>query len=422
MKSLAAIRSQFPILKRKVNGKPLAYLDNASTTQKPKVVIDAIKRNYERSNANVHRGINTLSEESTKAYEDARETVARFIGASRDELIFTRNTTDSLNMIARMLEPHMKTRGEILVTQMEHHSNLVPWQQLCKRTGTTLKILPITDEGRWDMEQLPRFLTNKTNIVAAAHSSNVLGTINPIASLSKSAHAAGAVMVVDGAQAAAHVPINVRTLGCDFYALSAHKMYGPTGIGALYGKREALENLEPIAFGGDMVKSVEWYDAQWNDLPWKFEAGTPHVTGAIGWAAAIDVIMDIGMEQIEAIERNLTHHLLSVLKNIPDVTMYGPQTSVNRTGIVSFTIGGIHPHDIATILDREGIAIRSGHHCAMPLMVRLGVTATNRASIAVYNTKKEIDRLGKAIEKALDIFRPNVSVPVQWVNKNLWQK
>ncbi len=416
------IRSQFPILKRKVNGKSLTYVDNAATTQKPKAVLDKLEQYYIKINANVHRGIHTLSEEASAAYEGARETLARYIGATPQELIYTRNATDSINIVARLLESRLGKRDEILVTQMEHHSNLVPWQQLAKRTGATLKILPITDEGRWDMSELPRLLTSSTKIVAVNHCSNVLGTINPVSTIARAAHQVGALVVVDGAQAAAHIPINMRVLDCDFYAMSAHKMYGPTGIGALFGKKEILEILEPVSFGGDMIKSVSSFDAEWNDLPWKFEPGTPAIAEAIGWGAAVEWLKKNDIDQIERYERDLTKQLLNAFTELPDITVYGPATTSNRVGVVSFTMEGVHPHDIATILDREGVAIRSGNHCAMPLMVRLGVPATARVSLAVYNTKSEIATILKALKKAWTIFHPKVMVSVPESRRNLWQK
>lgn len=422
MLSPASIRSQFPILKRKVNGKPLVYVDNAATTQKPKTVLDTMDQYYTKINSNVHRGIHTLSEEASTTYELSRETLARSIGATPQELIYTRNATDSINIVARLLESRLGKRDEIVVTQMEHHSNLVPWQQLVKRTGATLKILPITDEGRWDMTELPRLLNGNTKIVAVNHCSNVLGTINPVSTLARAAHQVGALVVVDGAQATAHIPVNVRVLDCDFYALSAHKMYGPTGIGALFGKKEILEMLEPVSFGGDMIKSVESFDATWNDLPWKFEPGTPPIAEAIGWGAAVEWLKKTDIDAIERYERELTQQLLSALDELPGIVIYGPATTSNRVGVVSFTMDGVHPHDIATVLDREGVAIRSGNHCAMPLMIRLGVSATARVSLAVYNTKSEITSIIKALKKAWTIFHPTVTVTVPEAKRNLWQK
>ncbi len=414
------IRAQFPILKRKIHGKPLVYLDNAATTQKPQVVIEKLGHYYRTMNANVHRGIHTLSEEATAAYEGSRETIARFIGAIAKEIVFTRNATDSINLVARSLDRGLKPKDEILVTQMEHHSNLVPWQQLALRTGTVLKILPITDEGRWDMDQLPRFLTSRTKVVAVSHVSNVLGTVNPVTAIVRWAHAVGAIVLVDGAQAMGHMGVNVRVLDCDFYAFSGHKMYGPTGIGVLYGKKELLEQMEPVTFGGDMVKGVEWMSATWNKIPWKFEAGTPHVEGVIGLAAAVGWMQTIGVDHIEREERLLTQYTLDALQNIQGLTIQGPSTTTNRIGVISFTLEHVHPHDIATILNERGIAVRAGHHCAMPLMTRLGVPATARASLAAYNTKKEIDQLAKAIEEAIRIFTPKVIVDVP--KRNLWQK
>jgi len=414
------IRPQFPILKRKINGKPLVYLDNAATTQKPKVTIDALTKYYTTNNANVHRGIHTLSEEATTQYEHSRKTISQFIGAIPKEIVFTRGTTESINLVARALgDAVVKPRDEILVTQMEHHSNLVPWQQLCRRTGAILKVLPITDEGRWDMEQLGRFLSSKTKIVAVSHCSNVLGSINPITATTRAAHSHGAVVVVDGAQAVAHIPVNVRVLDCDFYAFSSHKMYGPTGVGVLYGKQELLERMEPVQYGGDMVNAVEWFSATWNDSPWKFEAGTQDIGGIIAFGKTVEWIQKIGMDTIESAERTLTLHLLERLNSISGLTLQGPNSTINRIGVASWSLENIHPHDIATILNDRGIAIRSGHHCAMPLMTRLGVSATSRASLAVYNTKKEIDELAHALDHALKIFKPRVTVDVP--KRNLWQ-
>ncbi|MBI5135180.1 SufS family cysteine desulfurase [Candidatus Uhrbacteria bacterium] len=420
MHTAASIRSQFPILKRKINNNPLAYLDNAATTQKPQSVVKAITDFYTQYNANVHRGMHALSEQASTAYEDGRERIARFFGATPEEFIFTRGTSDSINIVARMLEPRLKPNDEILATQMEHHSNLVPWQQLVKRTGAVLKILPITDEGRWDMDALERILSGNTKIVAVNHCSNVLGTINPVAAMVRAAHQAGALVVVDGAQSSAHLPLNLRSLDVDFYAVSSHKMYGPTGMGGFYGKHEILELLEPVSFGGDMIRSVEAFDATWNDLPWKFEPGTPHIAGAIGWAAAVDWMQSVGWDTLEAQERELTQYALDTLKQVPGITIHGPNTAVNRLGVISMTMDGVHPHDIATLLDREGVAVRSGTHCAMPLMTRLGIPATARASFACYNIKKEVDQLAKALQTAWKMFHPTVTVQVP--AKNLWQR
>lgn len=384
-------------------------------------VIENIRSYYLKSNANVHRGIYTLSEESTALYEQARVTVAKFIGATPPEIIFTKGTTESINAVARSWgDAHVGRGDRILVTQMEHHANLVPWQQLAKRAGAQLSILPITDDGHWDLKQLPRFLSERTKIVAINHCSNVLGTINPITTLIRAAKQVGAITLIDGAQSVAHLNVDMRALDCDFYAFSSHKMYGPTGVGVLYGKREQLEEMEPWLYGGDMVKSVDWFDAQWNDVPYKFEGGTPNIEGVVGLGSAIEWINKIGWNTLETIEHALTRELIDMLRSVPGLTIHGPQDSTDRLGVVSFTMKGAHPHDIASILDERAIAIRAGHHCAMPLMTRLGVAATARASLAVYNTKTEIQLLGKALEHVSSVFQPKISVPVS--GKNLWQK
>lgn len=421
MPSPVSIRKHFPILQRRFNQKPLVYIDNASTTQKPTSVIESTRSYYLKSNANVHRGIYALSEEASALYEHSRVRVAKFIGSTPEEIIFTKGTTESINGVARSWgDAHVGRGDRILVTQMEHHANLVPWQQLAKRAGAQLSILPITDDGRWDLKQLPRFLSERTKIVAVNHCSNVLGTINPVATLIRAAKQVGAITVIDGAQSIAHINVDMRSLDCDFYAFSGHKMYGPTGVGVLYGKRSRLEEMEPWFYGGDMVTSVDWFDAQWNDIPYKFEGGTPNIEGVVGLGAAIQWIEKIGWDTIEKTERALTQELMDMLHSVAGLTIHGPQDTNDRIGVVSFTLKGTHPHDIASILDERAIAIRAGHHCAMPLMTRLGVAATARASLAMYNTKTEIQLLGKALEHVNSIFQPKTSVVLN--GKNLWQK
>lgn len=397
------IRRLFPILDQKVNGKPLVYLDNAATSQKPLSVIEALDRYYREYNSNVHRGVHTLGTKATDAYEGAREKVRRFINAkSTQEIIFTRGTTTALNMVATSYgRANLQEGDEIVITYMEHHSNLIPWQQAAKRTGATLKYIPLQADGTIDMKDVEATVTENTKIVAVAHVSNVLGTINPIKEIARIAHQRGAVIVVDAAQSAPHMKIDVQDLDCDFLAFSGHKMCGPTGIGVLYGKRELLEKMEPVEFGGEMIDFVELYESTWKELPWKFEGGTPIIAGAIGLGAAIDFLEEIGLDNIAAHEQELAQYALERLSAIEGLTIYGPQ---HRGGLVTFNIEGVHPHDVATVLDAEGIAVRAGHHCAQPLMKWLNVTATARASFYLYNTKEEIDQLADALQKTKEYF------------------
>jgi len=397
------IRALFPILHQQVNGHPLVYFDSAATSQKPLPVIETLDRYYREYNSNVHRGVHTLGTKATDAYEGAREKVRRFLNAqSAQEIIFTRGTTASLNLVASSYgRANVKEGDEIVITYMEHHSNLIPWQQLAKQTGATLKYIPMQEDGTIDLRDVEATVTEAAKIVAIAHVSNVLGTINPVREIARIAHERGAVVVVDAAQSAPHMKVDVQELDCDFLALSGHKMCGPTGIGVLYGKKKWLEQMEPVEFGGEMIDFVELYDSTWKELPWKFEGGTPIIAGAIGLGAAIDFLEQVGLDAIAAHEHELAQYALERLAGIDGVTVYGPK---ERAGLVTFNIEGVHPHDVATVLDAEGVAIRAGHHCAQPLMKWLGVTATARASFYLYNTKEEIDRFIAALQKAKEYF------------------
>jgi cysteine desulfurase/selenocysteine lyase len=387
-------RGDFPILERVVNGHPLIYLDSGASSQKPRTVLEAMNRYYERSHANVHRSIHTLGEEATELYEVARDAVQRFIGApSREEVVFTRGTTDGLGLIAETIGRTLERGDEIVVTELEHHSNLIPWQLVAKDRGAMLRAVPIRDDGTLDLAALDRLLTSRTRVVAFAHISNVLGTITPVAEIVRKARAVGAFTVVDGAQAAPHLRLDMSALGCDFYVFSAHKMLGPTGIGVLYGRRAVLDSLEPGRGGSEMIKEV-WIDhAQWNDLPWRFEPGTPPIAEAVGLTAAIEYLEKLGMDRVAEHERALTRQTLEGLARIPGVTVYGPPASVDRGAVVAFGVEGMHPHDVAALLDAEGIAVRAGHHCAMPLMRRLGIVGTSRATFSVFNSPDEVARL-----------------------------
>ena len=404
-------RADFPILSRTVHGKPLVYLDNAATTQKPRQVIDAFVNYYSRYNANIHRGIHTLAEEATAAYEAVRERTARFIGAPGPRtIVFTRNTTESINLFANAWGRARLAPGDrILLSEMEHHSNLVPWQLLAKATGAALAFIPITDDGRLRLEELDKLLTTRTKLVSITHMSNVLGTINPIERIVERAHARGALVFVDAAQSVPHLPLDVRRLGCDALAFSAHKMLGPTGVGVLYAREELLESMEPFLGGGEMISDVQLTSATWNEIPWKFEAGTPNIADVIAFGEALAYLERIGLEAIRAHERGLTTYALKRLGDIDGITLYGPGgNGEDRGGVVSFNLEGLHPHDVGTVLDAEGVAIRAGHHCAKPLMRRLGVAATARASVYLYNTPEEIDRLVEAIKAAQVFFsRPS---------------
>ena len=396
------IRKDFPILQRKVHNKPLVYLDNAATSQKPKQVIEAIDNYYKNYNANIHRSIHTLGEEATEKYEEAHDKVAEFINAdSYQNIIFTKNTTEAINILAYSLTAKLKKGDEIVISEMEHHSNFVPWQQLAKQRGLKLKFIKITEEGLLEPDSLNQNITKKTKIVSITHVSNVLGTINPIKDIAKIAHENNALMISDGAQSVPHMPVDVKNLDVDFYAFSGHKMLGPTGIGVLYGKRELLEEMQPFLYGGEMIREVRFDDTKFNDLPWKFEAGTMNIAEGIGLSAAIDYLNDIGMDQIQRRDRELADYAIKSLKEIKDLTIYGPE---ERGAVVSFNIKGVHAHDVSQILDSEGIAIRAGHHCCMPLMSVLGVPATARASFYLYNIKEEIDKLVTALHKVKKIF------------------
>ncbi|OOR26010.1 cysteine desulfurase SufS [Bacillus wiedmannii] len=397
------IRKQFPILDQKVNGKQLVYFDSAATSQKPIQVIETLERYYKEYNSNVHRGVHTLGTKATDAYEGAREKVRKFINAkSMEEIIFTRGTTTALNTVAASygLE-NVKEGDEIVISYMEHHSNIIPWQQVAKKTGATLKYLPLQPDGTISLEDVRQTVTPNTKIVSIMQVSNVLGTINPVKEIGAIAHENGAIMIVDGAQSAPHMKVDVQDLKCDFYALSAHKMCGPTGIGVLYGKKELLNNMEPIEFGGEMIDFVDLQESTWKELPWKFEAGTPIIGNAIGLGAAIDFLEEIGLHNIEKHEHELAQYALERLSEVDGVTIYGPK---HRAGLVTFNIEDVHPHDVATVLDVEGIAVRAGHHCAQPLMKWLKASSTARASFYLYNTKEEIDTFVESLIKTKEYF------------------
>ncbi|HTK69556.1 MAG TPA: cysteine desulfurase [Candidatus Eisenbacteria bacterium] len=402
----AAIRKQFPIFDRKIHGHPLVYLDSTATTQKPVAVLDALERYYRTYNANIHRGVYVIGEEATQAYEDARGKVAKFLNAaSHREIVFTRGTTESVNLVAHGWGRKFVHQGDvILLTEMEHHSNLVPWQLLAQDRGATLRFIPIDGHGRLDLTNLDRLLEGPVKIVSLAHVSNVLGTINPVAEIIRRAHALGARVMLDAAQSVPHMPVDVRSLGCDFLALSGHKMLGPTGIGVLYGKREALESMDPFLGGGEMIREVRLEGSTWNDVPFKFEAGTMNIADTIAFGVAIDYLEGIGMANVEAHGRELVEETFRVLGSIPGVTIYGPPASEPRGAIVSFTVDDIHAHDVAAVLDREGVAVRAGHHCAMPLHAKLGIAASTRASFHVYNVPDDIQKLGDGIRKAKQLF------------------
>lgn len=401
------IRRDFPILDQIVNDEPLVYLDNAATTQKPEAVLQTLMDYYHHDNANVHRGVHTLAERATQAYEAAREKVRQFIHAKETaEILFTRGTTTSLNWVARSFGDAFVEEGdEIVISYMEHHANIIPWQQLAQAKKAKLIYIDVTPEGFLDMADARRKIGPKTKIVAIAHVSNVLGGINPIEELIALAHAHDAVMVVDGAQAVPHMPVDVQALDCDFYAFSGHKMCGPTGIGVLYGKRQWLEQMEPVEFGGEMIDFVNLYDSTWKELPWKFEAGTPNIAGAIALGRAIDYLNAIGMTSIHEYEQELVAYVLPKLQAIEGVTIYGPQDPAKHTGVMAFNLDGLHPHDVATALDMEGVAVRAGHHCAQPLLNYLQVPATARASFYFYNTKDDADRLVDAILATKEFFQ-----------------
>ena len=399
-------RKDFPILNQEVNGHPLVYLDSAATSQKPVQVLEVVRKYYDFDNSNVHRGVHTLGNRATDSYEGAREKIRKFINAkSTKEIIYTRGTTTSLNTVASAYgRQNVQEGDEIVITYMEHHSNLIPWQQLAKEKKAVLKYIDLEEDGTISLDTVKETITPKTKIVAMTMASNVLGTINPIKEVAKIAHENGAVMVVDGAQAAPHMPIDVQDLDCDFLAFSGHKMCGPTGIGVLYGKQELLENIEPIEFGGEMIDFVDLYDSTWKELPWKFEGGTPNIAGAIGMGAAIDYLTNIGLDKIANHEHELIEYALSEMDKIEGLHIYGPRDPKKRCGLITFNLDGVHPHDLATVLDMRGIAIRAGHHCAQPLMKWLKVSATARASFYIYNNKEDVDALVEGLRAAKEYF------------------
>jgi len=398
------IREDFPVLRQQVHGKPLVYLDNAATSQKPKAVVEAMERYYLTGNANVHRGIHVLSEQATEAFEGARATVARFfnVGDVR-EIVFVRGATEGINLVAHSFaRPRLTVGDEILISEMEHHSNIVPWQMICQETGARLRVVPINDDGELRLDEFERLLSPRTRLVSIVHVSNALGTINPVKQVIRMAHERGVPVLVDGAQAAPHLPVDVQSLDCDFYVCSGHKLFGPTGIGVVFGKARHLEAMPPYQGGGDMILSVTFEKTIYNEAPLKFEAGTPHIAGAIGLGAAIDYISRVGLDRIAAYEGELLTYAADAISTISGVRIIG--TAKEKAGILSFVLNGVHAHDIGTILDQEGIAIRTGHHCAQPVLQRFSVPATARASVAFYNTRDEIDSLVKAIHKATELF------------------
>ncbi len=398
------IRQDFPALRGKVHGKPLVYLDNAATSQKPQVVIDTVTRYYLSENSNVHRGVHFLSELATQAYESARTRVRQFLNAAHErEIIFTRGTTESINLVAHSYgRSRIKAGDEIVISAIEHHSNIVPWQMVCEEKGATLRVIPVNDAGELLLEEYERLLCDRTKLVSVAYVSNALGTINPVRQIIALAHRRGIPVLLDGAQAAPHLAVDVQDLECDFYAFSGHKLFGPTGIGILYGKAELLEAMPPYQGGGDMISVVTFEKTLYNSLPYKFEAGTPHIAGAIGLAAGIDYVQRIGLNRIAAYETDLLAYGTELLSAIPGLRIIG--TAKEKAGVLSFVLDGIHAHDVGTILDHDGIAIRAGHHCAMPVMKRFGVPATARASLAFYNTREELDALAKGLHKVIEVF------------------
>jgi cysteine desulfurase/selenocysteine lyase len=398
------IRYDFPILGRSIDGKRLVYLDNAATSQKPQQVLAALMQYYEKHNANIHRGVHSLAEEATASYEASREKVARFLGAPDVRgLIFTRGTTEAINLVAHAWGRKFLREGdEVVLTEAEHHSNLVPWQLAARATGAKLRFIPILEDGLLDLEEAERLIGPRTKLVGCIHASNVLATINPVEKLARMAHEAGALMLVDGAQSAPHLPMSAETLGCDFFACSGHKMLGPTGVGVLWARPEILDEMDPFLGGGEMIREVHLDHSSWNDLPYKFEAGTMNIAQAVGLGAAVDYLVELGMENVREHERRLGEYAYRRLSELEGITIYGPKE--NRTGLVSFSLPDVHPHDLSQLLDEDGIAIRSGHHCAQPLMRRLGVAATARASFYLYNTEEEVDALIEALVRAREFF------------------
>jgi len=401
---VTAIREDFPILAQQVHGKPLIYLDNAATSQKPNCVIEALTRFYQMDNANIHRGVHQLSERSTQSYEAARGKVQRFLNAAKTrEIIFVRSATEGINLVAQTYgRTHVSAGDEIVISAMEHHSNIVPWQMLCEEKGAVLRVIPINDRGEVEFDQFEKLLNHRTRLIAVSHVSNALGTINPVREIVKTAHGWNVPVLIDGAQAVPHMKVDVRSLDCDFCVFSGHKVFGPTGIGVLYGKEQLLEEMPPWQGGGDMIRSVTFAKTTYNDLPYKFEAGTPDIAGVIGLGAAIDYLDQIGMDAVAAHEHDLLEYGTRALESISGLRLIG--TAREKAGILSFVIDGVHPHDAGTILDREGVAVRAGHHCAQPVMDRFGVSATTRASLAFYNTKEDIDALVAGIQKVKEIF------------------
>ena len=401
---VARIREDFPILDQMVNGKPLVYLDNAATTQKPQVVIDALVNYYTSDNSNVHRGVHTLSQRATEDFDIGRSKARQFLNAGSDqEIIFVKGTTDGINLVAQSYaRPNLGEGDDIIISTMEHHSNIIPWQVLCQEKGAHLRVIPISDAGELLIDEYEKLLTPRTKLVAITHVSNVLGTVNPIEQIVEIAHNRGVPVLVDGAQAVPHMAVDVQKLGCDFYVFSGHKIYGPTGIGVLYGKSELLEAMPPYQLGSEMIKSVTFEHTIYNDLPFKFEPGTPHIAGVIGMGSAIDYLNGIGMDRIDAYEHDLLEYGMECLSGIDGVQLIG--TAPGKSSVMSFVMDSAHPHDIGTILDTEGVAVRTGHHCAQPLMHRFGVPATARASLSFYNTKDEIDLLVKAIDRVIEVF------------------
>ena len=404
--NIEAIRADFPILARQVHGRPLVYLDNAATSQKPRQVIQALVDYYEGYNSNIHRGVHALAEEATERYEQTRRKVARFIGADGpDTIVFTRNTTEGINLVAYTWgRQNVGSGDEIVLTEMEHHSNLVPWQILAREKGARLRFAELRDDGTLDLDQVRSLISPRTKLVAMVHMSNVLGTINPVAEVARLAHEQGALMLVDGAQSVPHMPVEVGALGCDFLAFSSHKMLGPTGVGVLWGRRDLLESMPPFLGGGEMIADVSRDVSTYNELPWKYEAGTPNIADVVAFGAAIDYLEATGMEAVREHERELVAYALETLGDQPDVTIYGPRDAARRGGVVAFNLGDVHSHDLAAVLDYEGIAIRAGHHCCQVLAKKLDVAATARASFYLYNCEAEVDALVGALSRARDIF------------------
>lgn len=403
-KDLKAVRKDFPILDQEVHDEPLVYLDSAATTQKPKQVLEVIQTYYEQDNANVHRGVHTLAERATQVYEGAREKVRSFIGAaSTKEIIFTRGTTTSLNWLARHVQSLLGPGDEILISIMEHHANLIPWQEVCRATGATLRYVYLKD-GQLDVQAFQASLSEKTKFVSLTHVSNVLGTVNPIKELTALAHQVGALVGVDAAQSVSHLSVDVQDLDVDFLVFSGHKLYGPTGIGVLYGKETLLEQVNPLEFGGEMIAQVTEQEASWKELPWRLEAGTPNMAGAIGLGAAIDYLKQLDLEEIAQHEADLMDYTLPRLMAIDGVTVYGPKAASDRVGVIAFNLEGLHPHDVATALDYQGVAVRAGHHCAQPLLTYLGIQSALRASFALYNTREDCDRFLEAVRQTKEFF------------------